>query len=219
MIIRNTASLGSGRLTVKAGASVTLDVLGDNVRVGEIALEPGGRLDFGYGRITLQAGGYSLTSIRQWLLGGYVANWAGPSGFNAKPASSIPGSGLGYLLNSDNSLTVGFAVAGDSNLDGEVDILDLVKFLASGKFDTAQTSSWDQGDFNYDGIVDVLDVAAITLNNRLDCGSYIPTSRSATLTGSSTTLTATDLAFLALAVDNPSSGSVTTAKKLRLGFV
>jgi hypothetical protein len=68
--------------------------------------------------------------------------------------------------------TFGFAAAGDTNLDWQVDIIDAANFLAGGRFDTGLPATWNQGDFTYDGVVDILDAASFVSNGLFDAGVY-----------------------------------------------
>jgi hypothetical protein len=47
-----------------------------------------------------------------------------------------PGRSIGWLANTDGTLSVGFAANGDTNIDGAVDILDASEFFATGLYDT-----------------------------------------------------------------------------------
>lgn len=49
-------------------------------------------------------------------------------------------------------------LAGDANLDGQFDQLDLVDVLQAGKFMTGQPASWSEGDWNGDERFDQLDL-------------------------------------------------------------
>ena len=46
-----------------------------------------------------------------------------------------PGRSVGWLANTDGTLSVGFAANGDTNIDGAVDILDASEFFATGLYD------------------------------------------------------------------------------------
>lgn len=83
------------------------------------------------------------------------------------------GACLGYATNDDGSPTVAFAVAGDTNLDGVVDLLDLANLMASGLDDSGAASGWQTGDFNDDGVVDLLDVVELLSTGLYDVGSYV----------------------------------------------
>ena len=57
--------------------------------------------------------------------------------------------------------TIHVALPGDTNLDGQVDVLDVLDvlgdaFTAIAKLGTTIDAVWAQGDFNGDGIVEVL---------------------------------------------------------------
>jgi len=50
--------------------------------------------------------------------------------------------------------------AGDSNLDGQVDVTDLGELATNWQ----SPGDWTDGDFNYDGFVDVSDLGALATN-------------------------------------------------------
>ncbi|MFM7205706.1 MAG: glycosyl hydrolase family 18 protein [Planctomycetaceae bacterium] len=64
------------------------------------------------------------------------------------------------------------ARAGDTNIDWSVDILDVANFLAGGKFDSGESSTWGEGDFGGDGLVDILDAADFVATGLFDRGAY-----------------------------------------------
>jgi len=68
--------------------------------------------------------------------------WAGVGGLGTRSAGSVQGGNVGYVVNDDGSITVGFAAYGDTNLDGTIDLLDLSNFIASGRFDKGTVSGW-----------------------------------------------------------------------------
>jgi autotransporter-associated beta strand protein len=216
VIVRNSAALGSGRLTVKSGATVTLDLHDSTMRLGSLSVEPGARLDVGYGKFTLPAGSYTISTIRQLALGGF---WTGVTGLVSRSASVVPGGNVGYIVNDDGSITVGFAANGDTNLDGSVDLLDISTFSSSGKLDTSIESGWVDGDFNYDNVVDILDATSFIASGLVDGGPYVPVpapGAPAPLAAASTsTLSAIEAAFLSLAADAGSEGTSPAGKKPR----
>jgi autotransporter-associated beta strand protein len=221
VIVRNAAALGSGRLTVKAGATVQFDVHDGTVAIGGLTVEPGGRLDVGYGKFTVPAGGYTLAAVRQLLLGGFVNGWAGPIGLASRSAPSINGGNVGYVVDDNGSITVGFAANGDTNLDGAVDLVDISNLISSGKFDAGAASDWTDGDFNYDGFVDILDILNFQITGLVDAGPYIPTPQPSSAAASTAqSLSASEAAFIAFAVDAISTESVQpAAKKVRFASV
>ena len=69
-------------------------------------------------------------------------------------------------------VTVGWAAAGDTNLDGIVDTIDVAELIGADRFGRPQAAAWSEGDFNYDGLFDVLDVAEMLGAVLFDRGSY-----------------------------------------------
>jgi uncharacterized delta-60 repeat protein len=217
VVVRNIASLGGGTLEVKAGAKVTFDVQGGTASIAGLVLEPGGCIDVGYGRVSVDAGGYALPVMLSMLQSGFAANWKGAAGLVSRTAGTVAGGRLGYVVNNDDSLAFGFAAAGDTNLDDAVDILDVSAMLATSKFNTGVTASWSEGDFNYDGVIDVLDISDLLGASLFNAGPYIPAQSSQSqLQATASSLSAVNVAFLAFAVETDRS-SLTPAKKRPLG--
>jgi hypothetical protein len=109
--------------------------------------------------------------------------WAGTSGIGSSVVQGMVAEGtnrtlgwLGWVDNGDSSFTVGFAAAGDTNLDGCVDVTDIGNILQQAEGDPSVPATWNAGDFNHDDAVDVLDFAdLITVGQPLlDAGSYLP---------------------------------------------
>lgn len=92
------------------------------------------------------AGHWSAKSI------GMLDNSAGYSTYTSFGGQSVP----------VNSTLVRYTLAGDTNLDGTVDFIDLAKMNQS--YNQSGTYQWWQGDFNYDGAVDFLDWAKLSQN-------------------------------------------------------
>ena len=98
-----------------------------------------------------------------------------PTGFGSLIGDSIAaGQGGAVELVDPARETVSFAYAapGDTNLDWQVDVLDVANFLSGGKFNSDSPATWFEGDFNYDGVVDVLDAAGFVSTSLYDQGSY-----------------------------------------------
>jgi hypothetical protein len=70
------------------------------------------------------------------------------------------------------SAVVTAAVAGDTNLDGSLDILDAAAVASSGLFDAGGLATWADGDFTGDGLVDILDAADFITQGLYDAGPY-----------------------------------------------
>jgi len=173
VIVRNVQGLGSGGLRVKAGATVQLDVGSGTIPLASIALETGAKLDLGKGRIILAAGAASAADVLALLVAGRGdGGWNGSSGFVTRSAVPDRGLGLGFLVNDDGSIVVAYAAAGDINLDGQVDVVDLSTLIGGGTLDTVVVGGWADGDFNYDGVCDILDIGAFLATNLYDSGPY-----------------------------------------------
>ena len=174
VIIRNVAALGSGALTVKSGAIVQFDVGSEEIPLSSIVLEQQARIDLGGGRFTVASGGMTASDAQALLIAGRSdGTWNGASGFITRSASPDTGMGLGYLLNDDGSITVGYAAAGDINLDAVVDILDVSALLTGVSLNTVVSRGWGEGDFDYNGLFDILDIGAFLGTDLYDEGSYL----------------------------------------------
>jgi len=159
------------------------------IRVASLAVDAGGRVDVGAGRLTITGGAASIQAITALVVAGHNGGgWTG-AGITSSLAAATPGRGLGWMPNDDASLTVAFAAPGDTNLDGFVDQLDLAQVLSSGLFDTGVTAGWWQGDFTYDGLIDILDISELVVTGLYNEPPYLPVVSNAF-----------DAAFAALAV-------------------
>jgi Dockerin type I domain len=95
--------------------------------------------------------------------------WNGPGIISSSAAAANGAFAIGYADGNVDSLTAAapnqillkYTLAGDANLDGTVNITDLL-ILLNNYGDTGQ--DWADGDFNYDGAVNVTDLLAM-LNN------------------------------------------------------
>lgn len=85
---------------------------------------------------------------------------------------------IGYKINQDDTLILSAAIEGDTNLDGNIDILDVLNISSSMRYDSNLKADWSDGDFNYDGIVDILDLVYIFSFDLYDTGSYKDKTRS-----------------------------------------
>lgn len=173
------AALGAGSVRVEPGG---LLALAPGLLAQAAALElTGGRVDVADGRLALAARAGLEATLRAGLAAGRgTGGWDGATGIvSSVAAAAPPGSrGLGYLIAADGSATIAFAAAGDTDLDGRVDVFDLVTIGGGGDYGTGQSASWATGDMNYDGRADVFDVVAINTS-----GVYgLPSYRSAAVT-------------------------------------
>ena len=215
VVVRAAAGLGTGGWDIRGGATMTIDVspTGAGLSLPALAMtaaNPSARLDVGTAQMTVGGGMTAATLVTALRAGRGDGSWTGGGGIaSAAAAADVAAgrpAGVGWRDNGAGSLTVGYAVAGDTNLDGTIDILDAAGILAAGRFDTGRVAAWVEGDGNYDGVVDILDVADFIGTSLFDAGNYRATSAAAAATDSTTTLTPLDMAFMAQAVQ----GSPTT---------
>jgi len=159
--IASGGALGSCRVVPLAGGTVTVSPALTTV-VGGLAVLAGGVTDVGNGSITVAAGlsrNDLLAALRAGRSGG---SWSGTAGITSSVAAASGGSRtVGWLDHGDGSMTFGYAAAGDTNLDWNIDILDIANTVAGGKFDSGAPASWNEGDFNHDGMFDALDIAEL----------------------------------------------------------
>ena len=76
----------------------------------------------------------------------------------------------------DGSAIVAFAAAGDADMNGEVNVFDLVVINSSAAYGSGAASVWSTGDFNYDGVTNVFDLVATSGTNTFGRGNYRPAS-------------------------------------------
>ncbi len=172
VVIRSTAALGTGSLTIAAGGLVTLDTSTARVSAGALDIATGGRLEVGRGGLQIAGGGVSSSTIISLLREGRADDWSGARGITSQPAASRPFYGVGWMEQGDGSITLAFAAAGDTNLDGLIDLLDASTIIGSAAFNTAQAVGWSAGDFTADGVVDVLDIVEFLGAALYDQGDY-----------------------------------------------
>jgi hypothetical protein len=171
---------GSGGLTIAGAGKVAIS--GSGNAISSLAINSGSTLDITNSSLLIQYGSNPdpTSTIRSYLSSGYNDGvWTG-TGLNSSTAASTSGKfAIGYLDGSDNGGTAGqlllqYALVGDANLDGTVNLTDLLALLNN----YGQTGKdWSEGDFNYDGTVNLTDLLAL-LNNY---------GQSANLTGLSST--------------------------------
>ncbi len=87
--------------------------------------------------------------------GGHALGYADNSVLNRTTFGGITGV-------STLSILVGYTFAGDTNLDGKVNSLDLNAIATN--FGASTGKVWTDGDVNYDAAVDVTDFNALALN-------------------------------------------------------
>ena len=173
-----------GGTMVMSGSAVTsIDVSTLVVDETVTATGTGGRIDLGVGRINVAAGGITAANLLVDILAGRDGNpaavWTGSTGITSSVAAAAMAAGaspraVGWIDDGSGALSVAFSAPGDTNIDGQIDILDVANFLGGGKYDSGEVATWNQGDFGYDGLVDILDVADFLGTGLFDAGSYLP---------------------------------------------
>ena len=160
-------TVSGGRLDVADG--IVAEIAGLSVSEGVVDINAGG--------LSIAAGGITSESLVAALGAGRGdGSWTGASGIRSSAAASFVAAGesreVGWVERPDGSFFVAVAAPGDVNVDGAVDILDVSKFLVSGKFDTGLPAVWEEGDFGSDGLIDILDAAAFMNTGLFDAGFY-----------------------------------------------
>ena len=134
----------------------------------------GGLLDIGTSVVTVPAGGMTPGDLVADIIAGRSAGSENPT----TGITSIATRGslrIGWLTTGDGSLSFALAAAGDTTLDGIVDVLDVATLLSAGRFDSGLAADWADGDFNYDGVVDILDATDMLSSGLFDTGTYLTT--------------------------------------------
>jgi len=138
-----------------------------------LVINPGGTLDLTRNDLLVDRTLTPPATIRALLVSGYSNNtWTGTGirsslaqGTNANTFSLGWADG-GASPNVDglptNQILVRYTLRGDANLDGKVDIQDLLRFRANAG--TTNQAQWWQADFTYDGKVDIQDLLAFRAN-------------------------------------------------------
>jgi autotransporter-associated beta strand protein len=175
VIVRNPLSLGSGSLVVQAGAKLRLDIGTGRVSLPALTLAGTGTLDLGTGSLVISAGGFDLAGLRESIISGRNnGTWAG-RGITSSGIQPGTSREVGYRVLRDGSLLVGYSAVGDTNMDGSVNIQDLIEISTSGKYGSGSAdAAWWQGDFNYDGVVNITDLINLSTSELYGAGSYMP---------------------------------------------
>ena len=173
VIVKSTTSVGTGPLEIREGGRVTLDVGTEQTPLAGLELLGSGTLDVTTGSVLLLAGSYDLGSVRGLIeTARSDGAWSG-AGITSGSLAAEAFRGIGYAEQPDGSLVVGYSAVGDATMDGSVNIQDLVKMVASGKYGSEGTvAQWWEGDFNYDGRFDIVDIVAVSASGLYNGGPY-----------------------------------------------
>jgi hypothetical protein len=181
---------GSGSLSITSG-TVSISTNGGSLgtsRLASLSTDGSGRLDLSDNDLVIDyTGATPLATVRTMLLSAYVNGaWSGP-GLTSSTAGATtnPKTGLGYLDNTlggltvfsgqsidDTTVVIKYTYAGDTDLDGDVDVGDLGTLASNW-----QTAGlWVSGDFDYNGSIDVNDLGLLASNWQAGVGSPLGTS-------------------------------------------
>ena len=173
--LATASALASSPVAVAAGATLAVAPY-LRTTVAGLGLSGSGLVDVTSGLVTVTSGLSASDLVAEILEGRGTGSWTGTSGIMSSTAAADVALGIpravGWLDNGDGSLTAAYAAPGDTNLDWQVDVLDVAYILAGGKFNTGAPGTWSEGDFNYDGLVNVLDAADFLTTGLYDQGSY-----------------------------------------------
>jgi len=164
-------------LAVGSGGNLTLPAdTRVSVTAGELTVDEaaGGLVDLGSGQIAITSA--SAEAIRSEIVAARNGGaWNGTAGIGSSAAASAGGTrAVGYVAAGDGSARVSFAAPGDTDLDGQVNVFDLVTVDASGTYGSGSPAVWADGDFNYDGLTNVFDLVGIDTAGAYGAGNYFP---------------------------------------------
>jgi len=165
----NDQRFASAGWAVAAGGVLTL---GAGVPETVAQLANAGLVDVGSSRLTVTSG-LTAESVAAWIAAGRNGGtWDGTTGMTSSIAAGATDRAVGWRDNGDGSFTIGFAAAGDLDLNGLVDLDDVIAFVSGGRYDSGLPAAWAQGDYDYNGILDLDDVIAFVSGGLYDAGPY-----------------------------------------------
>lgn len=157
---------GTGGLTISGAGTMALSGTGNSVT--SLSIGSASALDVTNTALTINfgSGADPIATIKSYITSGYNGGTWNGAGIVSSAAAANPGQAVGYLDASDvggvaGEVVVQDALIGDANLDGTVNLTDLLTLLNSYGLTAAD---WSQGDFNYDGAVNLTDLLGL-LNN------------------------------------------------------
>ena len=186
LLVTNNNGLSTTAVTVETGGTMALPQDARvTVAVAGLVVDQaigGGLLDLGGGQVSIAAGGITATDLRDDIIAGRNGGaWNGTTGITSTTAAASGGTrAVGYVVVGDGSAKVSFAAPGDTDLNGAVDVFDLVSVNSSGKYGTGAEANWSQGDFNYDSVTNVFDLVGINSAGAYGQGNYFPAASAGT---------------------------------------
>jgi autotransporter-associated beta strand protein len=206
---------GSPTVTIADGGQMALvQDARVSVSIGGLSVDQGtggGRLDVGGGQVTVGAGGITAEDLRADIIAGRNGGaWNGTTGITSSAAAAVGGTrAVGYVVAGDGSARVSFSAPGDTNINGQVDVFDLVAVNSGGKYGTGTAAVWSEGDFNYDGVTNVFDLVSTNSAGAYGQGDYFPAAPTAVGSVAAVPEPAT---FLSLAVAGLAAGLVVSRR-------
>ena len=196
-----------GQMALVQDARVSVSIGGLSVDQGS----GGGRLDVGGGQVTVGAGGITAEDLRADIIAGRNGGaWNGTTGITSSAAAAAGGTrAVGYVVAGDGSARMSFSAPGDTNINGQVDVFDLVAVNSGGKYGTGTAAVWSEGDFNYDGVTNVFDLVSTNSAGAYGQGDYFPAAPTAVGSVAAVPEPAT---FLSLAVAGLAAGLVVSRR-------
>jgi autotransporter-associated beta strand protein len=162
-------ALSSSAVTVAAGATLSV---APQVSAAVPTLVNNGLVDVGLGELTVVSGLTAEGLKAEIVAGRNEGAWDGATGIMSSAAAGMTDRAVGWIDNGDGSFRFGFAAAGDLDMNGLVDLDDVIAFVGGGLYDTGSPAVWAQGDYDYNGIVDLDDVIAFVGGGLYDKGPY-----------------------------------------------
>jgi hypothetical protein len=162
-------TLSTSAVTVAAGATLAV---APQVAAVVPTLTNDGLVDVGLGEITVVSGLTAEGLKAEIVAGRNEGAWDGATGITSSAAAGMTDRAVGWIDNGDGSFRFGFAAAGDLDMNGLVDLDDVIAFVGGGLYDTGSPAVWAQGDYDYNGIVDLDDVIAFVGGGLYDKGPY-----------------------------------------------
>jgi autotransporter-associated beta strand protein len=162
-------TLSSSAVTVAAGATLSV---APQVSAAVPALVNNGLVNVGLGELTVVSGLTAEGLKAEIVAGRNEGAWDGATGITSSAAAGMADRAVGWIDNGDGSFRFGFAAAGDLDMNGLVDLDDVIAFVGGGLYDTGSPAVWAQGDYDYNGIVDLDDVIAFVGGGLYDKGPY-----------------------------------------------
>jgi len=190
-------SINAAALNIRKNG--TLTHTGGTLKTAQLTIDlAGGKLDLTNQSMVVDYSASTTTplaSIVAAIVSGAGSNrtWTGPGIISSSAASNNGLTGIGYAEASDlfslasdqtaswqgvtidsSSVLVRYTKTGDADLDGSVNLNDLIRLANS--YGSTSGAKWTQGDFDYDGSVNLNDLIILANNYGSSLGLDLPMS-------------------------------------------